>query len=397
MAIAPFTNIHFEDEILTSIRSAKSEVATILRSIRDGTSVISYDGQIVTALPSDFLRLLTEWNSRSNVDHAIRNVIVSSLFSTEEKCSGAALIQAGLWCSDTNMSFEYARERCNYADMKKCLDYMGGSGMARMTAEAAIGVGAIGHVVEYIETDGPITVVKAHVGKIIEGEIEALFGDRVGRNFDLKNCAIVAVDGSVESVSSLHFAFESSAVRPIVILAQNFLPDVTNTMAETWLRGRGQFLPFKVSAWGVKNFLDLEQLGISCVSFERGDTFTALKIESVKGIDVTIQPTTCMLGADGQIDVSKISISVSRSLGGLTGLAKDRVKMLVGLARLSARNGVIRWENLQNLSSAFLELYSKELALPSPALVAGSRSTISLRKVLQDLGCVILISQGEKS
>jgi hypothetical protein len=62
-----FTDLIFEDQIKSSVRSAKSEISEILRSLRDRTAVFTYKGQIVTAMPVDFSRLLAEWGTKTKI------------------------------------------------------------------------------------------------------------------------------------------------------------------------------------------------------------------------------------------------------------------------------------------------------------------------------------------
>jgi len=390
-----FTELFFEEQLASAIKKAKAEIAEILLSLRDRKAVFTYSGQIVTAVPTDFPRLLAEWGAKSQVQQVIRNIVTSAFFSAEEKSSGAALVAAGLWVTDMSLVVG-TKKRCTDEEVKNCLSYLGGNGLARATAEAVIELGGLGCRVEFEETDSPLTRILATGGREIQGCIDPLFGDRVGRSFDLERCAVVAIDGSVESVSSLHSVLETSATVPVVVVAVQFLPDVSNTMAETWKTGRGKCLPFVVSSWGVENFLDLEKQEIFCVSAERGDTISGLKLESYRPFDVSVSSNTCVVSTESVGSNSKLTVEVSRSLGGLTGLAKDRVKMLLGFARQSARSGVTKWEKLSEESQHFSDLYSRDLAISSSSVAAGSRASESLKKVLQELGCVILVSQGEK-
>ena len=395
-SIVQYTDLHFDDEIVASIKVAKSELKNILCSLRDGSATISYNGQIVTAQHVDFPRLVAEWGISTKVQLAVRNIITSALFSIEEKQTGSALICAGSWISGDEPSIDVKIKRCSHQEMSDCLKFFGGSGMSLGAAHAVIDSGGLGCRIDYEETQQPVTKIVTHGGREISGEIDPLFGDRVGRQFDLKGCAVIAVAGAVESVSSLHFALESSAERPIVVLAESFLPDVSNTLAETWRQNRGKCLPFIARKWGTDNFLDLEKLGILCVSHERGDTFSSLKLESSREINVTTSSTSCTVSNLEDKSVSKITVEISQSLGGLTGLVKDRVKTLVGFARQCARSGVTRWEDFSEVSQDFLDLYSRELVISSQSVVTGAKASKSLQKVLQELGCVILVSQGAK-
>ena len=393
----PYTDLVFEDQIKSSIRSAKTEISEILRSTRDRTAVFTYNGQIVTAEPVDFPRLLAEWGTKTKVQHSVRNIITSAMFSAEEKCAGSALISAGLWASDARIECTSSKKRCDYQQMKECLGYLGNSGLSFATSIALIESGGLGCRIDYEENQKPETKIISHSGRVIFGEIDHLFGDRIGRQFDLNNCAVIAVLGTVESVSSLHFILDSSIESPVLVLAENFLPDVANTLAETWKQNRGKCIPFVVRNWSVENFLDLEKQGILCISNERGDTFSKLKLESKSDLRISTNATTCTISGGKEQTVSKLTVEISQSLGGMTGLVKDRVKMLVGFARQCARGGVTRWENLSGVSHSFLDLYSKGLVISSQSVVAGVKTSESLGKVLQDLGCMILVSQGENS
>jgi hypothetical protein len=391
-----YTDLVFEDEIRSSVRSVKSEIAEILHSLRDSTAVFLYQRQIVTATPVDFLRLLAEWKTSTKVQHSVKNIVTSAFFSAEEKCAGSALLGAGCWVSGVKF-LPMTKKRCRSAEMNRCLSYMGGGGMARAAASAVIELGGLGCRVDFEETPSSVTRVLARSGKEILGEVDPLFSDRVGRKFDLQNCLAIAVRGTVESVASLHSALVASAGTPVIVLAEHFLPDVANTMSETWIAGRGKCLPFVVKNWGVENFLDLEVQGVRCASDERGDTILGLKLESSKSFDVSVDGETCTISNGNSNSNSKLTVEVSQTLGGLTGLAKDRVKMLVGHARLCARNGVIEWERLRKESQDLSYLYSGGFAISSVAAAAGSRTAESLEKVLQELGCLIMITKGEES
>lgn len=391
-----YTELVFEEQIKSSIRSAKVEISEILQSLKDRTAVFTYKGQIVTAVPTDFPRLLAEWGVKTKVQQSVRNIITSALFSAEEKCSGSALLGAIIWISGTEVSIS-SKKRCTRSELESCLSYLGGQGMAKSAAMAVIEQGGLGCKVEFEETQGSVTRILAKSGREIFGDIDPLFGDRVGRSFNLQNCIVVAINGAVESVSSVHNLLSASAENTVVILAENFLPDISNTMAETWKSGRGKCLPFIVKKWGIENFLDLEKQGLLCVSNERGDTISGLKLESSRTFDFTVDRNTCTISNENINVNSKLIVEVSQSLGGLTGLAKDRIKMLVGHARLCARSGIVEWEKLSKESHQLSVLCSKELVISSASVVGGSRASESLRKVLQELGCLILITQGENS
>ena len=125
MSIRQFTDLVFEDQIKSSVRSAKSEISEILRSLRDKTAIFTYKGQIVTAVPADFPRLLAEWGTKTKVQQSVRNIVTSSLFSAEEKCAGSALLGAGFWISGEQVTIS-SKKRCTQTELESCLKYLGG-------------------------------------------------------------------------------------------------------------------------------------------------------------------------------------------------------------------------------------------------------------------------------
>jgi len=391
------TDLHFDTDILTATKKAKKEVRELITSLFSGTAIVQYKGQIISAKPIDFPRLLVEWQGNSTIDHNLRSIIVSALLSGEEKASGTSLLASGIWSSDSNIQKIISKnKRCSYYDVKKMSRFLAGEGMTSAAAGAVIRMGGLGHNVDYTENTGKASLVTVFAGKEILGHIDLLFGDKCGHLHDLQDCAVIAIDGTVETVSSIHSILESSTSRPIIIIARNILPDVSNTMAETFLRKRGVCIPFISTDWKVENFLDLEKIGIRCVSNERGDTVSVVSAADIMSCQASITERKFLAKFSDCSDRTKIEVSISKSLGGLTGLALDRTKMIVGFARIASRSGVFRWEDLREESEKLSGLYSKDLVLPCYSLESALRSNQSLSKILQDLGCVITVQKGEK-
>jgi hypothetical protein len=388
----PCTSIFFDEEIQKSIRSAKKEIKDIILSLKSSSLHVEYNGQILSAAPCDFSRLLVEWKRKPGIDYAIRNVIVSAILSAEEKSQGAGFLAAGMWISNSgNESLVRKNRRCNFEEVSQCINYFGGSGFSASCALALIELGGLGHKIDYVEHSGSSCVIDIFDGKEMKGHVDPLFGDRVGRNHSFDKCAVIAVDGIVESVGSIHKILEYSQETPVVLMAKNFLPDVSNTMAESMKKSRATCLPVVMDSWWRENFLDIEKDGISCVSHDRGDTVSSLKIDGIKMSKFESVEDRVRLEFSNNASRSKIVFKVSKSLGGLVGPALDRTKALLGYARLSSRSGVIDWEDLCEISSNFSDLYSKNLVAPCSSLEGAFRVHKSLNSILQEMGCLITV------
>lgn len=386
------TEIFFETDINKSVSRAKSEIKEIILSIKRGESSVMYGGQVTQALPCDFPRLLVEWGRKSSLDNSIRNIIVSALLSAEEKSQGSGFLAAGMWVAqcDKQVNLSSSR-RCSLDKVQSCISYFGGAGFSASCASALVELGGLGHSIEYSEHAGASCLIETVDGKEIFGAVDPLFGDKAGYAHNLEKCAIVAIDGTVESVGTLHTVLSISLDLPVVVMAKKFLPDVANTMAESWMQNRARCLPICVQDWKLDNFLDLEKLKILCVSMERGDTLSAIKVEKSDCLNFFTDGQKSSVEFSGSKKRSKIVVKISKSLGGLVGLALDRVKMLMGYSRLAARSGIINWEGLCEFSSSFSDLYSKNLVIPCSSLESASRVHKSLQEILQGMGCLITV------
>lgn len=386
------TDIFFENDIQKSVNLAKKEVRDIILSLKNASSHVEYSGQILSAVPCDFSRLLVEWQRSSGLNHAVRNIIVSSILSAEEKSQGAGFFAAGMWIAGFQGELLLKKnKRCTFEETKDCVEYFGGGGFSSSCALALIELGGLGHKIEYTEHSGSACVIEIFDGKEIKGHIDPLFGDRVGRDHTVEGCAVFAIDGTVETVSSVHRLLEYSQDVPVVIMAKNFLPDVSNTMAESVKKSRAFCIPVVIDSWWLENFLDIEKSGIPCVSSERGDIISSLKTDSLKLIGFESSANKISLAFSDSKNRSRISLKMSKSLGGLVGPALDRTKSLLGYSRLASRSGIVRWEELCEASSDFSELYSKNLAAPYSSLEGASRVHRSLKSILQGMGCLITV------
>lgn len=386
------TEIFFDTEINKSVSRAKQEIKEIILSLKRGDSKVMYCGQIAQAFPCDFPRLLVEWGRNSSLDKSIRNIIVSALLSAEEKSQGSGFLAAGMWTDQSvKRTNANSHRRCKLDDVSSCIQYFGGVGFASSCASALIELGGLGNSVEYSEHSGSSCLIETVDGKEIKGSVDQLFGDRVGYSHFLEKCSIFAVDGVVESVGSIHSLLSVSSEIPVVIMARKFLPDVSNTMAESWIKNRTRCLPVCVEDWKLENFLDLEKIKISCISAERGDSLSSTKIEKSELLNFCTDGQKSSIEFSGGKKRSKIVVKVSNSLGGLVGLALDRIKTLMGYSRLAARSGVVRWEDLCEISLNFSELYSKNLVIPCSSLESAFKVHKSLQEILQGMGCLITV------
>jgi predicted nucleic-acid-binding protein len=357
---------------------AKSELSNIVDSLLGGKHTFFYGKKICTGLPVDFHRCLAEWSRRSSVDKAIRNIMVSSFYSTEASQGGSGLISCLLWLD--KVEFLSRVKKAEKKDIENVLESWGRSGISFQVSKKIFYFGACGSEVKLQEGAQLGTKIRVLEGENIDGHVDNLF---LIKNPDMSfsgNSYVVAIDGVVENISQIHHLIEKHEKEKIVIAALGFLPDVTNTLSENYFAKRLGVIPFVVEDWCVENFLDLESSGISCASSAMGSEIRCMKMYGQKKIKIT--PDQFLFSMKGTVKCRKIMVSFGKDLGDLRGISIDRTKTLLSLSRFSARSGVSK-----------CKFTNHEFYIPNSSLETAKRSTHSLHQILQNLGGVITLEK----
>ncbi len=383
--IKQFTNSHLDQrQISAAIRDAKKELREMCSNLFSGKVAFKYENQICTGVPIDFHRCLSEWAQSSSIDFAIRNIILSSFYSTDVVQGGSGLISCLFWVGllsvEDNSNQRKTRARKN--DVDNVIESWSRGGMSSSIAKKLICLGACGSEVELKEGQQYATVVKTIQGKKIIGSIDPLFASRVSLGDETSYC-VVAIDGFVESVSQIHRVLEASEKQSVVIMARGFFPDVSNTLAESWISRGLRVIPFTATDWGVANFLSLEKSGFECVSNESGGQIQNARLQNP--INMTVFENYAIY-QNSDCQSSKLIVSFGKDLAALKGLSIDRTKMLISLGRFAARSGVLN-----------VTIEESSLHIPMSSYVAAIRAEQSLQNVLQNLGCVIVSKKRRKN
>lgn len=380
-----FTSSHLNRrEIDLAIRDAKNELSDICVNLLTGKVTFNYDNRICTGVPLDFHRCLSEWSQRSSISLAIRNIVLSSFYSTDVKQGGSGLISCLFWTGlATPNDFERPRRSVSkISDVDQVIGSWSRGGMSCSIAKKLIRIGACGTQVDFKEGSQYATIISSIRGKKIIGSVDPLFASRVSTAGDEEKYYGIAIDGIVESMSQIHRVLEAAENHNVVILARGFLPDVSNTLAENWINQKLRVVPFTVTDWGVEGFLQLEPAGFECVSNESGGQIRNAKLQSLIKMQV-MENQVIYQDQDG--GSSKLEVSFGKDLASLKGVSIDRTKILVALARFSSRSGVTE-----------IATSAGSIHVPVSSFDVGLRAEKSLVSILQNLGCVITSSSRTK-
>ena len=358
-----------------SIDAAKKELRFLVHELLAGKRSFFYGKQICNGIPVDFHRVLLEWSRKSSIDWAIRNLIISSFYSTEVKQGGSGLISCLMWLNEIEILSSVRKSEI--ADIEKVLCSWGRSGMSYELSKKIFMIGSVGTEVSLTEGSHLGTKVTVSEGEIILGNVDNLF---LTKNPDIEiveKSFVVAIDGIVENISQIHHLLENAGRSTLIILSRGFLPDVSNTLAENYLKNRLKVVPFIVNKWGVKNFLDLENIGMSCAASSIGSDIRKIKLR--KEITCNLTSNQLLYTQHTRARKRKINISFGEDLGTLRGISKDRTKILLALTRFSARSGTAK------CSTPIGSFY-----VPNSSIEIAKKSLKSMKLILQNLGAVII-------
>ena len=201
-----YSKIIQKNDIEKSIKEAKEELKELIRLLLCGNLTFVYNNKICTATPLDFHRVLSEWNRKSKVDNCIRQIILSSFFSAEEKMICSGLISCAMWINSIEQ-FEEKNKVCR-DDIFSVIDCWIPSGISNQITKNIFTVGGIGSDVLLEESKYDPTSITVIKGQSFVGNIENIFQIKNNLNNYKEKMSIIAIDGIVETVSQLESLFE---------------------------------------------------------------------------------------------------------------------------------------------------------------------------------------------
>ena len=371
--------IYSKKSINASLLLAKTELAEIVSKCIQHNSVVYYDDKAVTCTKIEFCRMLSEWSRKSSLDKAIRNIILSAFFSSEQLLGSSGIISCMMFVDDV---LEVSKKRkVKEKDVRRVIDSWISSGMSKKIANEIFSMGACGVEVLLEESETLGTKVECITGVSQDGFIDNLFSSKLPEDFSVQeDFYVVAIDGIVEKISQIHSLLDKTSGQNLLILARGFLPDVSNTLSANYQKSL-KCIPFVVDKdWCCKNFLDLEKAGVSCASSVIGSEIS--KIDKKDKVKISLSKTKVQFSEFLLSSAErKICVYFGNDLQKLKGVSIDRVKFLLGVMRFTSRSGI------STLKYGDYEFYA-----PSSAYSVAKRTSDSLEKILQNLGKVITYS-----
>ena len=368
------SSIHLACDVSSSIKKAKNELSFFLNQCISGNGTIMIGNSVSTCTPLEFPRVLAEWSRSNSLDKAIRNIMVSSFFSSEVKQGGSALLSCMMLVGKIEKIIE---KRSVYeSDILGVIESWSGAGLSSKITKEAFYMGGCGCEVSLLESNIFGTRIKCIEGLSQKGNIAAGFSSNLESDFSFSGEAhVFAIDGYVEKISQIHKILEGSSGSTVIIAARGFLPDVVNTLSTNY-PSKLNCIPFVVEDWCIPNFLLLEKMGVVCASSDMGSELSSLRIE--KPIEVSVDLSTLLIKNSDVAQDRKISIEFGTDLSYLKGLTIDRVKTLLALIRFTSRTGIMK-----------LKYDNFIFYVPTSTYKTASRCTESIENILQNIGSIV--------
>jgi hypothetical protein len=367
------------------------DLTRLLYKLHKGSLVFNYGEKIASTKPADLIRVLSEWSQRDVVDMTIRNIIVDTILSSENKQIGSGIICALTLLSDDNFcdDIQKYRHRAEVTDLDATIKYFLGNGMLSKLTRSALEMGALGGNIRFSLSNSSNFILESSNTFNIEGHIHPLFESDM-RWFELPH--IICIDGIIESLGEIDSLLQEAAEikNNIIICASGYHHDVVHTLSENWKLQRLKVVPFIVRRWSSdeKSAPEVcDKMGLVCVSRDKGDILASKKLEyfsTVKSAylsarDIAIQNDT---GESVHLD-----IRIPKTMRDLAGIIEDRIRVT-----LQACVGVAQWGILKN--HRIFEV-SNNLGINQPevsvnTIVIGIRSAQTCKEIIKKLGAAIV-------
>ena len=320
------------------------ELRILLCKLYEGRLVFNYGEKVAKSMPSDLIRVLSEWPQNDFINLTLRNIIVDSIVSSENKQIGSGIICALTLLSDINkpdINLSSYRNRASFDDIEQTIQYHLGQGNLSKVIKSAIELGALNGSLRFEISNNKDFFINSESATKIVGNVHPMF-ELTKRWFDFPT--IVCVDGLIETLGELDCLLQESAEHKnnVIILANDYHPDVVNTLNENYKEKRLNIVPFVVRKWSdnpeTEPLQVCNNLNIECISRDRGDVLVT------KGLDDFSMVKSVYLSArniaihNEEGDDVHTTIRIPKVSDSLAGLIEDRVRIT-----LQSCKGIAKW------------------------------------------------------
>ena len=372
----------------------KKDLHRLLVDLHKGSLVFNYNGKVINARPADLVRVLSEWSQSNSLDTSIRNIVINSIVSSENRQIGSGVICAAALSSEgrdlLNLEVEVFKRR-QYTEVEsiyKSVDYLVGKGIVSKIVKKSVDLGIIGsETVDFGLTHSNNFIIQQHKSKRLHGCIHPLF-EKYPSRIDGK---LLFIDGIIESMGEIDNLLQQSAQTKenIVICAMGFSPDIVHTLYKNWEAQSLFVFPFEVNSWpsdGATSFA--ESLGAMCVSRDTGSITNLLNLDDITGVFSTmVEKNFLSIESDLGEDTRTEILLPGRYLP-LMGVIEDRVRVCQLTCRGIAEKGLaLNSQFIAALSSTGLS----DVCVSNFSVYSGIAAARACERIINNMGIMIII------
>jgi len=347
--------------------------------------------------------VLSGWSQNDPLDLAIRNIIINSILSAENKQIGAGIICAYLLINRHNIDETAKRRdtlkhRAEVADIDNTLRYFLGSGLIYNLMQQIVRAGGLSASWNFDFTHTNSFIVQTYLTKEILGEIHPLFSERekISR---LDSPLIIAIDGVIESLGEIDHILQDLASEKCnaVICATGIAPDVVTTLSENWLASKLSVVPFTVREWKVTSIREnaskedaletCQELNIKCVSAELGETLRSASLDDFIKHDHILFSRQGMALPNSRGTSQHVEIRVPKRMASLIGVISDRCKVAQKACTGVTKSGTCNSSLIETITNKNENIRPH---VSHSAELVGVRAATSCRRLMDNIGSIVL-------
>ena len=377
-----------------------SELRVLLNRLHSNKLVFNYGSKVITAKPVDIVRVLSEWSRNDSIDLAIRNIIINTILSSENKQAGSGVLCAYHLINRTQQidiqKRSTLKNRAEISHIEKTLSYHLGHGIIFNLMREVIHRGGLTSELRFSYSNSNDIIVSIDATREILGHVPPLFETKISK---LDNPIVIGVDGTIESLGEIDHLLQacSQLDTPVIIMASGFAPDVITTLDSNWKSRRLRVVPFSVVSWSKENIekvqenrksaLEIcEKLGIVCMSSDTGDSLVNKTIDDFKRIETAYFNNMSLMIPEALGDNLYSDIRLPKKFKDISGVIRDRCKIAqkvcIGLAR-SGRLTDKTFDSFQNHfgNSPFTSYTAESIAI---------RSAVACDALVKNIGAMVI-------
>ena len=342
----------------------------IVKKIENRSLSISLGDSLFTYTESDTLRAFSDMTSES----AIRNMIINNMIDCESISPGAGfLFLKGLAGYKINAA---TGNRFQIDHLLKGIEKITDTTTANIVVDSIKISGRKGKII-LDKGDFSSTEITYGAQTCRWKPMDSFFMSLGSTKLEIQNCAVVFIDGIIESVSECHRILTDSYETkiPVVIFARGFSEEIIATTALNIQRGTAVVVPVLIpfDEVGVNSFADMAKcFGVDAISADKGQLISSVRLENINvrvdrmifntkfteieyknnNADKVISYLSSKLTSDDQsilirkrieaIGSGIVTIKVGNDKKAMTGIIRDRVDFGLRFVNSCMRSGITK-------------------------------------------------------